>query len=82
MSLARDDYELVSSIMVCIKYCISHVHLIVCFHGDVQLVTQASTEAENVVQFCYKGDWRFVCKNSDWDTQEANLVCQQMGHGG
>ena len=23
-----------------------------------------------------------MCKNSDWGTQEADVVCQQMGHGG
>ena len=37
---------------------------------------------KGAVQICYKGHWRFVCKNSDWGTQEANVVCQQMGYGG
>ena len=58
--------ELASSIIVEI----SHVHFIACFHGDVQLTTM--NEVKGVVQICYKGDWRFVCKNSDWGTQEAS----------
>ncbi len=49
-----------------------------CFHGDVQLVNDGNIG--NIVEFCYKGEWRRICRSAGWDTVEANIVCSQLGY--
>ena len=61
--------------------CVLHATIIIvynvtaCFHGDVQLVNY-----HNIVEFCYKGKWRRICRSDDWDSVEANIVCSQLGY--
>ncbi len=49
-----------------------------CFHGDVQLVND--NNVSNIVEFCYKGEWRRICVSDKWDIVEANIVCSQLGY--
>ncbi|XP_064397420.1 uncharacterized protein LOC135344187 isoform X6 [Halichondria panicea] len=49
-----------------------------CFHGDIQLVND--NNVNNIVEFCYKGDWRRICVSDTWGNVEANIVCSQLGY--
>ncbi|XP_064397372.1 scavenger receptor cysteine-rich domain superfamily protein-like isoform X2 [Halichondria panicea] len=49
-----------------------------CFHGDVQLVND--NNVNNIVEFCYKGEWRRICVSAGWGNVEANIVCSQLGY--
>ncbi len=61
------------------RYWILHVTIALClmftacFHGDVQLVND--NNVNNIVEFCYKGEWRRICVSDKWDMVEANIVC-------
>ncbi len=53
-------------------------NVIACFHGDVQLVND--NNVNNIVEFCYKGEWRRICVSTGWGNVEANIVCSQLGY--
>ena len=49
-----------------------------CTTGEVRLVSGAS-ENEGRVEICYGNAWGTICDNY-WDTNDANVVCHQLGY--
>lgn len=49
----------------------------VCQEGDVRLVN-GSRFTEGRVEICVNETWSTVCDNG-WSTDEANVVCRQLG---
>ena len=56
-------------------------HTKVCNTGDVQLVSSGFSASRGTVQLCYNHTWGSVCDNG-WDTNEATVVCHQLGYNG
>ena len=52
-----------------------------CNTGDVQLVASGFSASRGTVQLCYNHTWGSVCDNG-WDTNEATVVCHQLGYNG
>ena len=50
-----------------------------CDDGDVRLVGGV-TENEGRVEICYENHWGTICDDR-WDTNEATVVCRQLGYG-
>ena len=52
-----------------------------CEDGDVRLVG-GSKEGEGLVEVCINNRWGTVCggRNSQWDNDEAAVVCHQLGY--
>ena len=48
-----------------------------CFHGDVRLAGEDSPLVGRV-EVCVNGIWGTVC-DKQWDTNDANVVCSQLG---
>ena len=48
-----------------------------CSDGSIRLVGGFSTH-EGRVEVCVNEVWGTVC-DSDWSTEEANIVCNQLG---
>ena len=49
--------------------------------GDLRLVDGTSPN-EGAVEMCAGGRWVGVCVGGDgWSTQNANVVCRQLGYG-
>jgi hypothetical protein len=51
-----------------------------CVAGDVRLVN-GTTPATGRVEMCVNGLWASFC-NTDFDTEEANIVCGELGYQG
>lgn len=49
-----------------------------CSDGEVRLVARES-EASGQVEVCLNNRWGRVC-SSDWDLNEATVVCRQLNH--
>ena len=49
-----------------------------CSDGDVQLVGGAS-QFEGRVEVCLNRAWGTVCAYNNWDNQEVQVVCNQIG---
>ena len=49
-----------------------------CTDGELRLVGGAF-EYEGRVEICYRRKWGTIC-DSSWDTQEARVVCSQLGY--
>ena len=48
-----------------------------CTHGDIRLES-GRNDREGTVRICIGGIWSTVC-NSGWDSQDAAVVCRQLG---
>ena len=48
-----------------------------CTHGDIRLESGRNTR-EGTLRVCIAGIWSTVC-NSGWDSQDAAVVCRQLG---
>ena len=56
-----------------------------CTNGDVELIQgPADTRIVGYVQYCFRGEWRRVCRESGitslWDVSEAAVACRQLGY--
>ena len=49
-----------------------------CTEGDVRLVG-GSTQYEGRVEVCVNRAWGSVCAYSYWSSQDAKVVCNQIG---
>ena len=49
-----------------------------CTDGDLRLVG-GQTENQGSVQICYNNAWTYLCSGWWWSTDEANVVCRQLG---
>ena len=49
-----------------------------CIDGDVRLVGGAS-KYQGRVEVCLNRAWGTVCARSSWNSQEAKIVCNQIG---
>ena len=49
-----------------------------CTDGDVRLVGGVS-RYQGRVEVCLNRAWGTVCASSSWGSQEANVVCYQIG---
>lgn len=65
---------------MCFSHLVNDVQYSNCTTGDVRL-TGGSNEYEGTVEYCTNGVWGSVCDDS-WDTLQAKIVCQQLGHRG
>lgn len=50
-----------------------------CEDGSIQLVG-GSTENEGRVEICFENHWGTICDDR-WDSNEATVVCRQLGFG-
>ncbi|XP_064397187.1 neurotrypsin-like isoform X2 [Halichondria panicea] len=56
-----------------------------CTNGDVELIQDpADTSIVGYVQYCFRGEWGRVCRESGymtlWDVSEAAVACRQLGY--
>ena len=49
----------------------------ICENGDVRLMN-GTVENEGRVELCFNGRWGTIC-DDDWDNEDAEVVCTQMG---
>ena len=49
-----------------------------CTNGDIRL-KNGNTEYEGRVEMCYSGVWGSICPSS-WDSNDAKVVCRQLGY--
>ncbi|KAL5506472.1 hypothetical protein EMCRGX_G008114 [Ephydatia muelleri] len=52
-----------------------------CSTGAIRLAGQGSNSSQGRVEICYNGQWGTVCDYL-WDTNEAAIVCKQLGYNG
>ena len=52
----------------------------ICIDGDVRL-SRGGYEREGLVEVCVNNRWGTICgdSNSEWDKNEAAVVCSQLG---
>ena len=55
--------------------------LIVCTTGSVHLLGIGSSSTQGRVEMCYNNQWGTVC-DYQWDSNEAIVVCKQLGYYG
>lgn len=65
----------------CLIYSFNCTHITVCNTGDIQLVGSGVNASNGTVQLCYNHTWGSVCDNG-WDTNDATVVCHQLGYNG
>ena len=51
-----------------------------CSHGEVRLIN-GSVPNEGRVEVCVNSNWGIFCEDDSlWDTEEAMVVCRQLGY--
>lgn len=51
---------------------------LMCENGDIQLVG-GEDNFQGRVELCLGGRWGTVCRDDSWGTEEARVVCSQLG---
>ena len=63
--------------------CINLIHCLSiasCNNGSVRLTDNNRHSDYGRVQVCLNGVWTTICYSSDWDKQDASVVCRQLGY--
>ncbi len=50
-------------------------------HGDIRLESgDGLLNSNGAVQVCHDSVWKSICRNNRWSSEEANVVCAQLGY--
>lgn len=52
----------------------------VCVDGDLRLVDTSSSSLQGRVQMCLDGVFGYICDVNGWTSEDASVVCRQMGY--
>ena len=54
-----------------------------CLDGDIRLVdgNRVVQQSAGTVEICYNSLWGMVVADNGWDSNEARVVCSQLGFG-
>lgn len=55
-----------------------------CTSGAVRLMANSANYGRSTgrVEVCHNSQWGTVCRNPSWDTNNTDVVCQQLGYQG
>ena len=51
-----------------------------CVDGDLRLVDSSASSLQGRVQMCLDGVFGYVCDVNGWTSEDASVVCRQMGY--